>query len=235
MGTTFDGLDISTLVIDRPTRILEGPPPAAGPEIAAPTGRYREVWACNRSNGYTPQPTALASPCSSRGPSGKQTTSPAAAVPPTRRRSRPARGSSTASTPRAKHSCPSTSPPALPALLDRPPGRPAERPGPAAPARPPAARGAAGDRVCESDRDALARFEFSVYTFDAAPFRRLPTGEFLADQPVAPLREVRRRDAAAAIAAAGWVVRYVHGVEELRQLRSEIQAAGVTRFSAEKL
>jgi hypothetical protein len=87
----------------------------------------------------------------------------------------------------------------------------------------------------EPEREGLARFEFSVYAFDSAPFRRLPTGEFLAEVAVEPVRETRHRDAAAAIEAAGWAVGFVRDVGALRALRQDLLAAGVTRFSAEKL
>ena len=88
---------------------------------------------------------------------------------------------------------------------------------------------------CDGDREALARFEFSVYAFDAGPFRRLPTGEFLAEGAVEPVRETRCRDVVASIEGCRWAVRFVRDLEALRALREELIAAGVTRMSAEKL
>ena len=87
----------------------------------------------------------------------------------------------------------------------------------------------------EGDRAALAAHAFSVYALDAAAFTKLPTGEFLADAAVEPVSEARHHNATAAIEAAGWAVRFVEDVEALRRLRSEIEDAGVTRFSAEKI
>jgi hypothetical protein len=86
-----------------------------------------------------------------------------------------------------------------------------------------------------TDRDELSKFEFSVYAFDARAFRRLPTGEFFAHTAVAPVADTRHRDAIAAIEGAGWIVRFVEGTEALRQLRSALEAAGVSRFSCEKM
>jgi uncharacterized protein DUF6886 len=85
------------------------------------------------------------------------------------------------------------------------------------------------------DRENLDRFEFSVYAFDAAHFRRLPTGEFLSETSVEPVREKRRRDAIASIEHSGWAVRFLPDADAIRSLRTELIAAGVTRFSAEKL
>ena len=85
------------------------------------------------------------------------------------------------------------------------------------------------------DREGLSFHTFSLYAFAAPAFTRLPTGEFLADAAVKPVSETRNQNATAAIEAAGWAVRYVEGVDALRGLRSAVQGAGVTRFSAEKL
>ena len=87
----------------------------------------------------------------------------------------------------------------------------------------------------ESDRDDLTRAAFSIYAFDASCFRSLPTREYLADVPVTPLREERRTDALAAIASAGWAIRFVADVEALRRLRADVESAGVTHFSTEKM
>ena len=86
-----------------------------------------------------------------------------------------------------------------------------------------------------ADRDELFNFEFSAYAFDARHFRRLPTGEFIADVTVVSVAETRHRNAVSAIEAARWAVRFVDGIEALRQLRSSQEAAGVTRFSCEKM
>ena len=66
-------------------------------------------------------------------------------------------------------------------------------------------------------------------------FRRLPTGEFLAESAVEPVGSARHRDAAAAIERCGWAVRFVRNVEAIRAVRRDLLAAGVTRMSAEKL
>jgi len=87
----------------------------------------------------------------------------------------------------------------------------------------------------EEDRAALARHEFSVYAFDASQFRLLPTREYLSESPVVPVREVRHLDAHRSIEAAGWAVRFVDGTAGLQTLRADLLAAGVTRFSCEKL
>ena len=87
----------------------------------------------------------------------------------------------------------------------------------------------------EADRAALAAHAFSVYAFDARAFAKLPTGEFFAGAAVEPVSETRHQNATASIEAAGWAVRFAANVEAIRRLRSEIQAAGVTRFSAEKI
>jgi hypothetical protein len=87
----------------------------------------------------------------------------------------------------------------------------------------------------QGDREDLNRFEFSVYAFEAAHFRRLPTGEFLSETSVEPVRETRRRDAVASIEQSGWAVRFLPDANAIRSLRTELLAAGVTRFSAEKL
>jgi len=86
-----------------------------------------------------------------------------------------------------------------------------------------------------ADRGELSKFEFSVYAFDARPFRRLSTGEFFADTAVAPVAETRRRNAISAIEGAGWTVRFVDGIEALRQLRSGLETVDVSRFSCEKM
>jgi hypothetical protein len=82
------------------------------------------------------------------------------------------------------------------------------------------------------DRDALERHGFAL---DVRRFRTLPTREYLSDSAVAPLAEVRHQNALAATEAAGWAVRFVNGLEALRRLRADLQAAGVSRFSAEKM
>jgi hypothetical protein len=87
----------------------------------------------------------------------------------------------------------------------------------------------------EEDRADLARHTFSVYAFDASLFRLLPTREYLSETAVVPLREVRHRDACQSIEAVGWAVRFVAGTGGLQSLRSDLLAAGVTRFSCEKL
>jgi hypothetical protein len=87
----------------------------------------------------------------------------------------------------------------------------------------------------EEDRAALARHEFSVYAFDASEFRLLPTREYLSESAVVPVHEVRQLDAQRAIEAAGWAVRFVNGTDGLQRLRADLLAAGVTRFSCEKL
>lgn len=87
----------------------------------------------------------------------------------------------------------------------------------------------------EPDRAALAAHAFSVYALDAGAFRKLPTGEFFAEGAVEPVSETRHQNATAMIEAAGWAVRFLEDVNALRRLRSEIEAAGVSRFSAEKL
>ena len=87
----------------------------------------------------------------------------------------------------------------------------------------------------EPDRAALVGHAFSVYAFDAGRFRKLPTGEYLAETAVEPVSEARHKDAVAAIEAAGWAVSFVADVGTLRGLRDALHAVGVTRFSCEKL
>ena len=85
------------------------------------------------------------------------------------------------------------------------------------------------------DRAGLERHAVSVYAFDASHFRALPTREFLSDGAVEPLRETPHQDALAAIEGAGWTVRFVDGLGAIRELRAALEAAGVRRFSAEKI
>jgi hypothetical protein len=87
----------------------------------------------------------------------------------------------------------------------------------------------------EGDREELNHFEFSVYAFKAAHFRRLPTGEFLSEACVEPVRETRQRNAVASIEQSGWAVRFLPDANAIRSLRAELLTAGVTRFSGEKL
>ena len=85
-----------------------------------------------------------------------------------------------------------------------------------------------------ADRAAIMREAVSLYVLDSGPFEVLPTREFLARVPVTPLREVRYESAFAALEDAGWHVSFVRDLPALRQLRSDLLAAGVTRYSAEK-
>jgi hypothetical protein len=87
----------------------------------------------------------------------------------------------------------------------------------------------------DADRDALTRAAFSVYAFDVRCFRMLPTREYFADAAVTPIREERHTNALTAIGSAGWAIRFVADLDALRRLRADVQAAGVTRFSAEKM
>jgi hypothetical protein len=86
-----------------------------------------------------------------------------------------------------------------------------------------------------SERAKLVAHAVSLYVLDSAPFELLPTREFLAKVPVTPLREVRYESAMAALDNAGWEVSFVKDLPALRGLRSDLLAAGVTRYSAEKL
>ena len=86
-----------------------------------------------------------------------------------------------------------------------------------------------------SERADLFNHAVSLYALDAAPFDVLPTREFLARVPVAPVSEVRYESAFAALEDAGWAVSFVKDLPALRQLRADLLAAGVTRYSAEKM
>lgn len=83
----------------------------------------------------------------------------------------------------------------------------------------------------EEDQARLRAHRFSIYAFHPEKFRRLPSAEYIAEEPVVPCSETKLGDAIAALEARGIVVHLAHDIAASYR---ELHEAGI-KFDTEGL
>jgi uncharacterized protein DUF6886 len=83
----------------------------------------------------------------------------------------------------------------------------------------------------QRDRSFLEMHEFSIYAFDSRKFERLPNGEFVTRHPVAPVEEIRRKNALLHLVRAGYQVEFVEDLalarETMRKIELSVDSEGI--------
>jgi hypothetical protein len=75
----------------------------------------------------------------------------------------------------------------------------------------------------QRDRPSLESHEFSVYSFDAREFHRLPNGEYLSHQIVVPVAKVCHRNSLKHLLQAGYQVEFVADLWQTRQQMLDLE------------
>jgi hypothetical protein len=77
----------------------------------------------------------------------------------------------------------------------------------------------------QRDRSSLEMHEFSIYAFDSRKFGALPNGELVTHHAVAPVEEIRRKNALLYLLRSGYQVEFV---EDLALARESMRGIGLS-------